>query len=355
VEAPVRFRSLDAWRGVCALCVAVLHLNTTGIFATGARTYHASRLVDFFFVLSGFVIAHAYRDSLARGQVGTFLLRRVGRLWPLHIAILGLLVAMALAGSRLGLHVQGWDYSALPANLTLTHSWGFYDQLTWNGPSWSISTEILAYLLYALMAWRIRGRALDAAAAIVMAAAVFMLVAIAPKGMDSAQHFGAVRCLFGFMAGTLANSLWRGGLRLRGELPALLAAIAAAAWLPDAAAILIVPVFAWTILVFASDAGRISRALGHRFPQMLGRVSYSIYMVHYAIDVGLMTILLLATPLVREVNGVATVVAPTWLADAISLFYLAVVVLVANLTYAAIEKPGRQLFHRRGEAVPAAW
>jgi peptidoglycan/LPS O-acetylase OafA/YrhL len=68
-----------------------------------------------------------------------------------------------------------------------------------------------------------------------------------------------------------------------------------------------------------------------------------------------MTILLLATPLVREVNGVATVVAPAWLADAISLFYLVTVVLVANLTYAAIEKPGRQLFHARRETVPAAW
>src|SRR4051812_38635486 len=53
VEAPIRFRSLDAWRGVCALCVALLHLNTTGMLATGARALHAGRLVDFFFVLSG--------------------------------------------------------------------------------------------------------------------------------------------------------------------------------------------------------------------------------------------------------------------------------------------------------------
>ncbi len=340
---------------MCALCVALLHLNTTGILATGARAWHASRLVDFFFVLSGFVIAHAYRDSLAEGRVGSFLLRRVGRLWPLHIAMLFLLAAMAVAGARIGLHVKGWDVSALPANVTLTHAWGFLDRRTWNGPSWSISTEMLAYLLYALMAWRIRGPALDAAAAIVMAAAVTMVVAVAPEGMGSTEDFGAARCLYGFMAGALGNSLWRAGLRPRGELPALLAAIAVVAWLPNAAAILIIPVFVWTILVFASDAGAVSRALGRSFPQMLGRVSYSIYMVHYAIDVGLMTILLVATPLVRQVNGVATVVAHWWIADAISLFYLAAVVLVANVTYAAIETPGRRLFHLRREKVPAAW
>jgi peptidoglycan/LPS O-acetylase OafA/YrhL len=188
-----------------------------------------------------------------------------------------------------------------------------------------------------------------------MVAAAAAVTAIAPQGMDSTIGFGVFRCLFGFTAGTLANSLWRDGLRPRGELPALLVAIAAVAWLPAAAAILIVPVFAWAVLVFASDAGPVSRVLGHSVPQMLGRVSYSIYMVHYAIDVSLMTLLLVATPFVREVNGIATLVAPWWIADGVSLFYLAVVVLAANLTYRLIEKPGRRLFHARGKPVPAAW
>lgn len=60
----LRFRSLDAWRGICALCVAALHLNTIGWINTSALIQNAGRFVDFFFVLSGFVIAHAYRERL---------------------------------------------------------------------------------------------------------------------------------------------------------------------------------------------------------------------------------------------------------------------------------------------------
>jgi peptidoglycan/LPS O-acetylase OafA/YrhL len=356
MSAPVRFRSLDAWRGLCALCVAALHFNTTGFIHGAARVGGAVRLVDFFFVLSGFVIAHAFRDRLAQGEVASFLLRRVGRLWPLHMAMLAIILVMAAAGGLIGLHVNGWIYSALPANVTLTHAWGFLDRLTWNGPSWSISTEALAYLCYAIMAWRVWGPALDAAAAAVMLIAMAIVVAIAPDRMGSTYDFGAARCLYGFMAGTLANSLWRAtAFRPRGEIVAVAATLAAMIFLPKAADIAIVPIFAWAVLVFASDAGPISRRLAGPLPQMFGRISYSIYMTHYVIGVALMTAVLVATNLIREVAGVATIVSSWWIADGLTLFYLANVVLVSRLTYAAIEKPGRRLFHLRGEPVPAAW
>lgn len=350
-----RFRSLDAWRGICALIVAAMHFHTDGYIHSSALVQRAGRFVDFFFMLSGFVIAHAYRNRLHKEGAWSFLIRRVGRLWPLHLVTLGVTVSMALGGSLLGLTVQGFVYSAIPANLTMTHAWGFLDRLTWNGPSWSISTEMFAYLLFALLAWRLQGRRLDLACGLVIVVSIFLLGRFA-SDFASTYDFGVARCLVGFMAGVLTVRLWElTHFRPRGEISAVVLTLTAVVLLPERLGALVVPLFAWTVLVFSSDAGIISRVLKYAGPQLLGRVSYSIYMTHYIIGLTIITGLTLFTTLVREVNGVATIVTRWWIADAFSLAYLMIVVGVSCLTYAWIERPGRRWFNERAEWVPAAW
>jgi peptidoglycan/LPS O-acetylase OafA/YrhL len=282
-------------------------------------------------------------------------MRRVGRLWPLHVVTLSATVLMAIAGSLLGLSIQGFVYEAIPANLAMVHSWGFLDRLTWNGPSWSISTEMFAYILFALLGWRLRGVLLDIACALVLAASLLVL-AHSPSGFGSTYDFGIARCLVGFMAGVLAARLWElTHVRPSGETVAVVVTFAAVAFLPDELSGLVVPLFAWTVLVFASDAGVISRILKTAVPQLLGRVSYSIYMTHYIVGLTIITGLTLLTGLTQEVDGTEAVVAAWWVADAFSLGYLAAVVAISCLTYAWIERPGRHWFNQRAEAIPAAW
>ena len=103
----------------------------------------STRLVNFFLVLSGFVIAHAYRDRLAAGgaEVWAFVVRRIGRLWPLHVAVhcafIGLQLAVLVA-AHVGIDVgqraafQRSSLDEIPANLLLVQAWGFYDTPTWN-------------------------------------------------------------------------------------------------------------------------------------------------------------------------------------------------------------------------------
>ena len=332
-----------------------MHFNTSGWITNARLVERAGVFVDFFFVLSGFVIAHAYRERLQSGQVADFLVRRVGRLWPLHAAVLLGCVVLAQLGSAVGLYVRGWDYDLLAANLTLTHSWGFVDHLGWNLPSWSISTEMFAYLVFTLVAWASPARALDAVCAAILLARLALVVLVAPNGMGSTYDFGIVRCLFGFMAGVLAHRAWDGlGWRPRGEWPALAAVIAAVLWLPDDAAPLVVPLFAWVVLVFAGDAGSLSALLQRPLPQLLGRLSYSIYLVHYVVALALMACLLWLG-WVQEIEGNATFVAPLWATETITLLYLLVVVLVSALTYRWIEQPGQRLFRMRPKRVPADW
>ena len=81
-----RFHVLDAWRGIAALLVALERLHAHGVFYSLPFVRNSYLFVDFFFVLSGFVIAHAYADKITDARSAlTFALRRFGRLWPLHI------------------------------------------------------------------------------------------------------------------------------------------------------------------------------------------------------------------------------------------------------------------------------
>lgn len=84
-----RFVVLDSLRGICALMVTLYHLNTYSIVKELPFFINAYLFVDFFFVLSGFVIATNYQARLAAGfGIQKFMLPRFGRLYPLYLAVL---------------------------------------------------------------------------------------------------------------------------------------------------------------------------------------------------------------------------------------------------------------------------
>src|SRR5258708_32734760 len=141
----MRFQALDGWRGIAALWVALYHSPFYGHLYGVPLVRNAYLFVDLFFVLSGFVISHAYADRLGDGKaVLVFLIRRFGRLWPLHAAVLSAFVGIELLkyfGSRHGLALHHEPFTgshgvvAIAANLALVHSLGIYAHLTWKSAS----------------------------------------------------------------------------------------------------------------------------------------------------------------------------------------------------------------------------
>lgn len=357
-----RFEALDAWRGVCAVVVALEHLNIDSVIHRNALVHHGFRFVDFFFVLSGFVIAHAYRGRLCHGwaPVRAFLIRRVGRLWPLHVSLL-----VVLGGVQLGIELAQRAHlisisgtvterntleSLLP-NIFLVHAWGGMHYPSWNTPSWSISTEMFAYGLFALACVSLK-RWIEYGAALLLAAAAVLVAFVVPYGMKATYDYGLARCVFGFMAGVLVRWLWGrvpSTLGTAGEIVAAILVVCAVVFLPfDASGMLVTPVFAFTIWVFASERGALSRLLRRPWGQALGRWSYSIYMVHFLV---VLCFLLVATGVTKaglvvfgRTNGVATLIGPAPLTDAIAIAYLACVVAIASQTYRVIELRGQRLF-----------
>lgn len=356
--AASRFEALDAWRGISALVVSLVHLTTESVLHRNPLVGNGTRFVDFFFVLSGFVIAHAYRDRLlaSSSQVWPFLVRRIGRLWPLHVAVLFVLIGLqvsVLLASWMGIDVGQRaafgrsSVSEIPANLLLVHAWGFYDKPTWNIVSWSISTEMFAYCAFAAMCALLPTRWLSRVAVVILAASALVVVACAPAGMKSMTDFGVFRCLFGFMTGVLVRALWElCPLRLGtlGEVLVTIGVLAAVSMIPAGdLTVLVVPVFALAVWVFASEGGAVSRILRTRLPQALGAWSYSIYMVH-----PLLTTAVLVSNRHRmvSIDGRSSLDGPVWLIESITVVYLIAVVLVARATYTYIERPGQRLFNR---------
>src|SRR5579871_5474379 len=129
--------------------------------------------VEFFFVLSGFILTHVYGARAAglftAGGFGAFLKARLIRLYPLHLfmllALAGL-VAFARLLAALGGYHSIYDLAYHPdislkgfiASLFLVHSWNTLNTLTWNGVSWFVSVEFALCLAFPLFLWLAEGR-----------------------------------------------------------------------------------------------------------------------------------------------------------------------------------------------------
>ena len=151
-------------------------------------------------------------------------MRRIGRLWPLHVAILLVFVALdlikILAGGAGGaaFHLAPFappnSIAAIWKNLFLVQALGWHTQLSWNGPSWSISTEFWTYLLFAGIVFCCRGSAPPRwlMAAIAAAAAGFISL-LSSDYLVSNTELPILRCIFGFFVGHLVLRAWKATAR----------------------------------------------------------------------------------------------------------------------------------------------
>ncbi|HEX4303253.1 MAG TPA: acyltransferase [Rhizomicrobium sp.] len=363
-----RFRALDGWRGICALLVAAHHLEAHGALYWQPLVRNAWLFVDFFFVLSGFVIAHAYGAHLEKApEIKAFVIRRFGRLWPLHAAMLLALVGLELAhlviahwhpiaGERAAF-IADRSPTAILTNLFLVQSLGLHPYETWNGPAWSISTEFYTYLVFAAVCALAPARRWRLALSLLLAVAgVLILARFSRYGMRETFGWGFLRCLYGFFTGVLTYEVWKTGLAARiagtiAEIAALAAVLAFITFVPGYAALeyLATPLFAIAVLVFAGDRGLVSRALTTRPAAALGRWSYSIYMVHTLVlavlfsGVHIGQIAFHRHWLIDLKDGRAILeLGPA--DDLLMLLYLTAVIAFSALTWRAIERPGQRLF-----------
>jgi peptidoglycan/LPS O-acetylase OafA/YrhL len=374
-----RFAALDSWRGVCALLVALYHVEIIGEIYAGHLhgvpvIANAYLFVDFFFVLSGFVIAHTYQSRIAGVEdIVSFAIRRFGRVWPLHMAVL--LAFIALEFAKLLAHAHGIPTETAPfsgsftgpaivTNIFLVHSFGLHSGLTWNQPSWSIGVEFYTYLVFALLVLTWRGR-IAAVSALTAIAGALIVTACSHNYMRTTFDYGFFRCLDGFFVGVLVHWLYRSGWRVQIgptinptalEFSVVLAVTVFVSVADAGPVSLLSPlIFGAAVYVFALERGAVSRLLLTRPFRAAGAWSYSIYMT----QAFLLIVMARSIRLVQAyLGGIAPIDATVegsrqpllWFgtvlsADALVMLYLGLLLVTASITYRFIENPGRAFFN----------
>lgn len=295
-----RFEALDGLRGLAAVLVVIYHLSAS---------FPGYLAVDLFFVLSGFVLSYRYFDPRRpRLSLSDFCVSRLARLYPLHLFTLFMIAQVYIHTDSTPEYGDGL-INTFVQHLLMLHNISLNTvYLSWNEPSWSISVEFWVNLL--VFAWLAWPRAL-----VLMLLSLGSYVLLANQAHHLDVNYGAlmgllngglVRCLGGFCLGMLVYRVWlwlqsRPALqqpgfwplglgRLRGLAMSLLEAGSLA--LSASLFVLLNPFrtsgdfvapfcFAALVLVFASEAGLISRLLRLLRLHWLGAISYSLYLNHF--------------------------------------------------------------------------
>jgi peptidoglycan/LPS O-acetylase OafA/YrhL len=296
-----------------------------------------------FWCISGFIFFWKYRDAIADRSIGggAFFVLRLSRLYPLHFVTL-LFVAL-LQPIYFNLHgyffvYQDNDIRHLLVQLFMASNWGFQDGLSFNGPIWSISIEVLVYAFFFLMLVATRSWLLNV---VVIAGCLYAGGQVAT-------------CFAFFYIGGLAAIARRAVMSARFGF-----AVEAGAWL----AAVLIPLLAWRltlaqfdrfdfqlllaytpILLFCLSRDIIMPASMQKIVEAAGNMTYSSYLLHFPIQLVI-------------VLAFAIIGAPIPLYDA-TFFgaFLATTLLASYLTYRYFEAPAQDLIRevllRRSVARP---
>lgn len=299
---------LDGLRGVAAITVVWFHIFEA--FATShldQRINHGYLAVDFFFVLSGFVIGYAYDDRWGKMKTKDFIKRRVIRLHPM--VVMGAIIGAVM------FYWQGcpvWDVSKvtigalfmatfinallLPATPG-TEIRGLGEMYPLNGPGWSLFFEYIGNILYALFIHKFSTRAL--AVLVFLAGCGLALFAIGGPYGDICAGFsltgteftaGSLRLLFSFSAGLLLfrifkpvkvkGAFWICSLSIIALLSVPRLGGAEYLWMNGVYDTVCFAVF-FPFLVYLGASGKTTDKYTTRICKFLGDISYPLYMVHY--------------------------------------------------------------------------
>lgn len=354
-----RLHELDSLRGLAALGIVAYHYGAH----FGARPIawllapfylHGLFLVEFFFVLSGFVIARAYWRPERNGSPLLNVGDRIARLYPLHFVTL-----LAVGGMQWFLTrdlnsapfiYQFNDTYHFLLNLVLLNKVGFDKGFSFNAPSWSISTEFVVNIAF-LFAISLPKNVCRLALLLIFTASLLATMKLGYigggnlYGLSNALYHTAV----GFFTGVALHKAYSAYIEGRPTSKR-------SRTLADALSIVTIALFLYycvrsiptnakefavTFILFPAmiastlRSGIVKRILNTRPLIYLGAISYSIYMVHYPLQLAIHTVSVGAGIVMPYSN-------PIFLAA-----FFVLTIAVASATYFFIEIPGKRLIKRK--------
>lgn len=345
-----RFQVLDGFRGVAALMVVVFHFKTAGYISSINLIENSWLFVEFFFVLSGFVVGYVYLDRIDRlSYFKIFMWRRFSRLWPLHFFMTLMFVPFALANTVILVDLDDrFSLHSFWTNMALLQAFGLNDFDTWNMPAWSISVEFYTYAIFGLMCVFSLSKYTVLKSLVISMAACIILYYF--SSMGDTNRFAFFRCIYSFFLGVVAFKLHvlfkvRGWMEIFAIFIVVFLMSINVIEPTDVLAYVMPFVFLFMIVVFSKESGVVSKFLSGKIMLRMGALSFSIYMTHTWI-IGLIkaiSVLLKSVfdyQFVYIISDVRVVDFGVYLVnDLIYIPYVALVFLLSSLTYKYVEMP----------------
>jgi len=313
VEVTQRLDALTSLRFFAAAMIVFHHSIGYGLFGLNDQSIQPSiwgQGVSFFFVLSGFILAHVYPTLDSWPAVRRFWRARIARVWP------ALAFSLLLA---IGLLSLDWDLKLISANLLMVNAWIPYQKyyFSYNAPSWSISAEFFFYLMFPFLIhrWKETWRLKLLLASLTVIAMILLTNTFKLPWQDfTSEKVSAFALLYispltrilEFVFGMCVASAWhsrRGEINWSEsrasvyELGGILAVVGSMILLPLIAGLIQVrwheylatywlavsgSMFASGLLIYvaACGKGRIGTWLSHPTMVLLGEISFSLYLIH---------------------------------------------------------------------------
>ncbi|MBS2100975.1 acyltransferase family protein [Carboxylicivirga linearis] len=304
------YKILDGLRGVAAIIVVAFHILET--FTGGDHSKqiinHGYLAVDFFFVLSGFVIGYAYDDRWQKMTLGGFFKRRLIRLHPMIIIgmIIGAVTFYFQDSSFFPvisetpvwkmLLVMVIGFTLIPVGHSMDIR-GWTEMHPLNGPAWSLFFEYVGNILYALFIRKLSNKIL-ALLVFIAGAALIHLAVTSPHGdviggwsIDATQlRIGFTRLLYPFLAGLLLSRIVKPGQYKNAFFWSSLILVVVFSiprvgnpeqvWqngLYDSLSI----IFVFPLVVYIGASGETKGKMASKISRFLGDISYPLYIIHY--------------------------------------------------------------------------
>ena len=298
---------LDGLRGVAAIMVVAFHIFEAHAASRFVQIInHGYLAVDFFFVLSGFVIGYAYDDRWGKMTIGGFFKNRLIRLQPM--VVMGMIVGAVFfyfqgfplfpiisetpVWKLLLVMAIGFLMIPVPQSLDIR---GWYEMYPLNGPGWSLFFEYIANILYGLFIKNFSNKLLSVlvflSACLLIHLAIFNGDVIGGWSLDPAQlHIGFARVLFPFFGGlllfrlakitTVKNAFWLCSLLIVIVLSIPRIGTNEQVWMNGIYESIVI-IIMFPLIVFIGASGELKGKYSTRVCKFLGDISYPIYITHY--------------------------------------------------------------------------
>jgi len=331
-------RNLTSLRGIAALMVAFFHFRYFLPKMPGWMDNEIIResyvWVDFFFILSGFILAYRY-DS-GTGHYGHFLRKRLARIYPLYFVTFVVAVLVAALKD----HKAPDQWGSLLAHVFLIQNWGYPFTPRWNYPAWSLSCEWAAYLVFPLFLFVCRKASAKTLVVWLLVAALFcahywFCANVVGGNIGNINNYPLFRCFTEFALGMLGYQIRKSweqeGSKLCDFAQGLLLVLIFFSLNSKVSDFYFVFLSFFLILVASQAKGPLTALLGSRPLYFLGEISYSVYLNQILLLIFFDTLVIHWWPSFGR-----------WTAEVYFVLRIAALLLVSTATYVFIERTGKR-------------